>query len=178
MKKSTFILAAAALALGFASCTDEPIIPEIEGGSEVVAGVRVKSVADLVGTEWTYTMDDMTFDDGFGNTVTIPMDDLVFGLEFGTDVAHLSFPENMVMLSLNEDYTLEELEGMGFAYTYEAATTSGTLTATDNDITGETIDLTIPFTYNEATDAININLGLDYGDEEEPVYMQLVFNRK
>ena len=96
------------------------------------------------------------------------LSDLVFGLNFDSTEAHLVFPAEVAMVSTttdaNGELTLEELGQAGFAYTYDLATTSGTLTATDNDVTGETIDMTIDFTYDVPTDGIIVYLPVAFDD--------------
>lgn len=183
MKKNIIILAAAALALGMTACTDEIVTPEIiDNSSEIGAEARVKSAADLIGTEWTYTMEDIYFVDENGDTVaSLPLSDLVFGLNFDSTEAHLVFPAEVSMVSTttdaNGELTLEELGQMGFAYTYDLATTSGTLTATDNDVTGETIDMTIDFTYDVPNDGIIVYIPVAFDDDTNATTLQLVFAR-
>ena len=181
--KKFFFIAAAALAFGMTSCTDDFDYTEIiDNGEGIETSSIVKSTADLVGTQWNYTMEDITFVDENGDTVAlIPMSDMTFGLNFDATVAHLTFPENVAMLTFTEnngEYTMEEVAGMDFAYNYEMATTSGTLTATGTDITGEALDFEIPFTYDETNDAITVVMPVAYdGDEENPTNLEIVFTR-
>lgn len=182
MKKKLFIIAAAALTLGMTACTDDVIDPieVITDGTEITDGIAIKSTADLIGTEWNYTMDDIYLVDEYGDTVAmIPMSDLTYTLSFDSTVAQLSFPEEVAMLSMTEEdgeFTLSEISQMHFAYTYELSTTSGILTATDLDITGEAIDMEIPFTYDAPNDAIIINLPITF-DEEDTTGIELVLTR-
>lgn len=180
MKKSLILFAAAALTLGMASCTDEPIIPEVIGNETPEFTPLVKSASDLAGTSWSYAMEDLAIVDEDGDTLAfLPLSDLSFELTFDGAVAQLAFPDDVKMLTMTEndgDYSLEEVSQMHFAYTYDLPTTSGTLTATDNDITGEPIDMEIPFTYDAASDAIIIVLNVDPYDINA-AGIQLVFNR-
>ena len=164
MKKNLILVAAATMMLGFAACTDEPFV--IDPENPVVEGAAVKSVDDLKGTEWTYTMEIEPIE-FYEETLDLSME---FGLNFDEEYAHLVFPEEVTFLTCTDEYTLEEIEEMNLAYTYDAATTSGTLTYND---------FTLPFTYNEATDAININMGVAFDEEGETAeYFTLVFTRK
>ena len=182
MKKKLFIIAAAALTLGMTACTDDVIDPieVITDGTEITDGIAIKSTADLIGTEWNYTMEDMVFVDEYGDTTAIlELSNLVFTLSFDSTVAQLAFPEEVSMMSMTEEdgeYTLAEVAQMHFAYTYDLATTSGMLTATDLDITGEVIDMEIPFTYDATNDDIIINLPIAF-DEESTTGIELVLTR-
>lgn len=182
MKKKLFILAAAALTLGMTACTDDVIDPIeiVNDPIEINDGVAIKSAADLIGTEWNYSMEDIYLVDEYGDTTgVIPMSDMVFTLSFDSTVAQLAFPEDVAMLTLAEEdgeYTLAEVAQMHFAYTYDLATTSGMLTATDLDITGEVIDMQIPFTYDAVNDAIIINLMVAFSEDDTDGY-ELVLTR-
>ena len=162
MKKSIILAAAAAMILGLASCTDEPIIPG--NGNEVIDNPMVKSTADLIGTEWTYTLE-LNPIEFIEDTLNLTFE---FGLNFDEEYAHLTFPENVTFLSASDDYTLEEIESMNFNYTYDLATTSGAL------ITSE---LEIPFRYNAAEDAILIDMGLEEPTGETSNFT-IAFHRK
>lgn len=161
--RNILLVAAATMIMGLASCTDEPIIPV--DGPNVVNNPMVKSVDDLVGTTWTYTLFDepIVIDD---QTIDLSMK---FGLAFDETDAHLTFPDNVTVISVSDEYSTEEIESMGFAYTYNAETTSGTLQAND---------LEIPFRYDEADDAIMIdmNIATSY-DEEDYETVTIVFHR-
>ena len=182
MMKKSFFLIAAALTLGFAACTDEPVNPVIpgEGGNEVSAPM-VKSAADLIGTEWEYTLDlgaglDLgDLYDCMDSADIAGMLTMTFGLNFDASYAHLTFPEDVIGLNVVEDgddYTVEEISEMAYTYTYDASTTSGTLTG------GNLADLVIPFTYDTANDQITISmLVADEGDEANAVPFILVFSR-
>ena len=93
-----------------------------------------------------------------------------FGLNFDESYAHLTFPEDVTFLTVTDDFSVEEIEKMDFAYSYDATTTSGTLTASE---------LEIPFRYDEATDAIMIDMNFAVeGFEDEAETYTIVFHRK
>ncbi len=181
MKKQLFLIAAALL-LGMTACQKEEQIVPINGGSNTNENVMVKSVADLIGTNWTYVMNDtITFDDLGCDSIDGIVLNFEFGLSFDSSYAHLSFPENVVAFNLMEDggeYGLQEVAAMNFAYTYDPTTQTGALTANAMDDNGNPTTCQIPFTYDTTTDAITIVLHIaDEGDEDNAYAFQLVFNR-
>lgn len=175
MKKSISLIAAAAMAIAMTACQpEEPII--IDNGGAETNTVMVKSAADLIGTEWTYTLSltDMIGDDLADCLEGIDLD-LVFGLNFDTNYAHLTFPEDVIGLNVvenGEDFTVEEIQEMAYEYTYDAATLSGTLTGGNLD------DIVLPFTYDETNDIITVSMMVaNEGDETNAVPFNLVFSR-
>lgn len=181
--KKNLLLIAAALTLGMTACTDDVVeIIDPAGNGEIIDVPTIKTTADLVGTEWNYTPEDIVFVDEIGDTVAmIPMSDMTFTLSFAAAAAHLAFPENVSMLSMTQDgdeYTMEELAGMNFDYVYDLATTSGTLSAQGTDAMGEPMDFQIEFSYDEANDDIIIVLPIAFeGMEESATGVQFVFTR-
>ena len=186
MKKTFSFLAAAAMVLGLASCTDENIFPEvIDGGmvneGEVLPNIRVKTTSDLIGTNWQYTMEDFAIVDENNDTLAlIPMSDMVFGLTFDNAYAHISFPDEVTVLSVGEDSdgmpTMEQLESLNYEYVYDGTTQTGSLTASYYDEDGNEVPAQINFSYEAATDAIVIELGLE-DEEGNDTTAQLVFQR-
>ena len=177
MKKNILFAAVAAVALAFTACTEEPVI---DNGGNVNPTPRVKTTADLIGTNWEYTLDlsagmDPDLLDCMDSATIADMLTLTFGLNFDADYAHLTFPEDVIGLSVVEDgdnYTVEEIQGMDYVYTYDASTTSGTLTGGNLD------DIVVPFTYNNITDQITIDLMVaDEGYETDAMPFLLVFSR-
>ena len=165
MKKILFLAATAAMMLGLAACTDDPIVP-IDDNGTTVDNPMVKSVDDLVGTNWAYTLEIPPIEIE-GETIDVSIE---FGLNFDDEYAHLTFPDNVTVFSMSDEYTLEEIEEMNFAYSYQASTTSGTL------ICGE---MEIPVRYDETTDAILIDMMLAYEEDEDGAEsFTLVFHRK
>ena len=183
MKKNIFALAAAALfAFGMTACTDEPVNPINPGNGTDVTTPMVKTAADLIGTNWEYTLDlsagmDLSeLADCMDSADIADMLSLTFGLSFDTNYAHLTFPEDVIGLNVveldDETYTVEEISEMAYSYTYEASTTSGTLTGGNLD------DIVVPFTYSETNDEITIDLLFaDENDEANAIPVQLVFSR-
>ncbi|MBQ8703789.1 MAG: hypothetical protein IJ524_05395 [Bacteroidales bacterium] len=181
MKKNIFALAAAALfAFGMTACTEEPINPINPGEGTEVNTPMVKSAADLIGTEWEYVLD---LTAGMDTDLLACMDSatiadmltMTFGLNFDSSYAHLTFPEDVIGLNVIEDgddFTIEEVQEMAYAYTYDASTTSGTLTGSNLGT------LVLPFTYDEANDIITISMMVaSEDDEDNAVPFNLVFNR-
>ncbi|MBO4599655.1 MAG: hypothetical protein J5641_02840 [Bacteroidales bacterium] len=175
--KKLVLLVTAALLLGMASCQKEDVVTPINGTETPSTDQpMVKSVADLIGTDWTFSYTDTIDLTEYGCNDSLILS-LTFGLSFDSTYAHLSFPENVVAMNVVEDgdeYSVDEVENMQYAYSYDPTTHTGALTATDLD--GSTFQ--IPFTYDETTDAIVIVMHLaDEGDEENAVPFQLVFHR-
>lgn len=175
MKKNIFALAAAVLMLGMTACQKEDDT-NIAGNPTTENTLMVKSEADLVGTEWTYTL---SFSDiigvEMGDCAEITGLDLQFGLNFDNSYAHLVFPENVTGLNLVEDgdeYTMEEIQGLDYNYSYDAATQTGALSGAN------LVDIEIPFRYDEASDAIIVEFAVAFDeDETNAVPVQLVFHR-
>ncbi|MBR1834246.1 MAG: hypothetical protein IJ785_01875 [Bacteroidales bacterium] len=195
--KKQILLIAAALLLGVTACQKEDIAPMNNHQSD---NIMVKSTADLIGTEWTLTMnlfDSVEFIGGgcgfFGGGCGFPEDDfnwdsimgldmqLQLGLSFDSTYAHISFPDDVTVLTFAEvdgEYTLEEIESMNFAYSYDPTTLTGSLTANTIDENGNPDTYQIPFTYDTTTDAIIINMEFAYGfSEDDTMTYQLVFHR-
>ena len=68
MKKNIFALAAAVLMLGMTACQKEDVITDIVDNGEPTTSARVKTTSDLIGTDWTYTMNDIVLMDENGDT--------------------------------------------------------------------------------------------------------------
>ena len=181
MKKQLFLIAAT-LMLGMTACQKEEQIVPINGSNDTNENVMVKSAADLIGTDWTYTYNDTIT---FGDTGCDSIDGIVlnfqFGLSFDSSYAHLTFPENVIAFDLmanGDEYGLQEVANMNFAYTYDPTTQSGALTANAFDNDGAPSTCQIPFTYSTTNDAITIVLHIaDEGDEDNTYAFPLVFTR-
>ncbi|KWW30981.1 MAG: hypothetical protein AUK63_664 [bacterium P3] len=181
MKKNIFILAAVALMMGVTACSkddNEPVNNEPVNNVDLSSAL-VKSAADLIGTEWSYAMEDIVLVDDEGDTIGIvPMNDLVFGLTFDNDYAHFTFPEDITALRIGEDEngmpTLEEFQELSYVYTYDPSTQTGALTAEFTDEEGNPETVQIPFTYDIATDGIFIDFELGFEDGSS---LPLVFHR-
>ncbi len=179
--KKQFFLIAAALLLGMTACQKEEQIVPING-NDIEENVMVKSAADLIGTNWTYVMNDTISLGDFGcDSVDGIVLNFEFGLSFDSSYAHLTFPENVVAFNLmadGDEYGLQEVASMDFAYTYDPTTQTGALTANAFDEDGEPSTCQIPFTYNTTSDAITIVLHIaDEGDEDNTYAFPLVFTR-
>lgn len=179
--KKQFFLIAAALLLGMTACQKEEQIVPING-NDIEENVMVKSAADLIGTNWTYVMNDTISLGDFGcDSVDGIVLNFEFGLSFDSSYAHLTFPENVVAFNLmadGDEYGLQEVASMDFAYTYDPTTQTGALTANAFDADGEPSTCQIPFTYNTTSDAITIVLHIaDEGDEDNTYAFPLVFTR-
>ena len=179
--KKQFFLIAAALLLGMTACQKEEQIVPING-NDIEENVMVKSAADLIGTNWTYVMNDTISLGDFGcDSVDGIVLNFEFGLSFDSSYAHLTFPENVVAFNLmadGDEYGLQEVASMDFAYTYDPTTQTGALTANAMDDNGNPTTCQIPFTYNTTSDAITIVLHIaDEGDEDNTYAFPLVFTR-
>ena len=182
--KKQIVLIAAALLLCMTACKKETITPMNNHQPETTL---VKSTADLIGTEWTLTLDlsdSLYINDGgcgWADSIKSQLLQLEFGLTFDSTYAHITFPDNVTVLSLGEvdgEYTMEEIESMDFAYTYDPTTHTCSLTANTLDEDGNPDTYQIPFTYDTTTDAIIINMTFAFEDSEDnTISFQLVFHR-
>ena len=180
--KKQILLIAAALLLGMTACQKEEQIVPINGSNDTNENVMVKSASDLIGTDWTYTLNDtITFDGMVCDSIEGIVLNFRFGLSFDSSYAHLSFPENVVAFDLVQDgdeYGLQEVANMNFAYSYDPTTQTGALTANAMDNDGNPTTCQIPFSYDTTTDAIIITIHIaDEGDEDNAYAFQLVFHR-
>ena len=187
MKKNIFAIAFIAIALCFTSCQKEDPTPDANGPAGTP---RVTTTSDLMGTDWTATLslgdliNAMTgttlsdygcqFPEGFDST-------MVFHLNFDDEYAHITFGDNMSVISVAEvagEYTSEEIEQMNLAYVYDGTTHTGTLTAVGTDENGDPINYQIVFTYDDNSDTITINLQFaNAEDENTTISFPLVFHR-
>lgn len=176
MKKNIILFAATALLLGMTACQKENITP-VNGSTATIDNPdtfspRVKSAADLRGTEWLYTFDLSSMVDTnclpAGFTMTYD-----FMLNFDMDSAYFTFPAEAVVFNgalVNGQYEMSEINAKNFVYDYVAATHTGTLTTDDLDDNNN--PYLISFTYNDTTDAIIFELMTD-----DTTALPLVFNR-
>lgn len=175
MKKSIILIAAAVMALGMTACIDDEINPMIDG-TEITP--RVKSAADLVGTNWEYTTQDVAVDLGNGDTIVLPLGGLVFGLNFDSNYAHFVFPQEVIameMTEVNGACSLQQIQGLDYVYSYNGGTHSGNLIANTTDDNGNIVNVNMPFTYTVATDAINMDLTVT--DGTDTTTYNIVYNR-
>ena len=192
MKKRIFIVTAVALMLGMTACQKEQITPNNPSvpGTPDVHSPMVKSTADLIGTDWTatlnlsdfiYAMTGMNLSD-YGCDSVMGFDSaMVFHISFDSTYAHITFNENIIVIGAVEvagEYTMEEIEQMDLAYVYDVTTHTGTLTAVGVDENNIPINYQIAFTYSETDDTITVNLLFaDAEDENTTISFPLVFHR-
>ena len=191
MKKKLFIIAAAAMLLGMTACQKEQITPNNPSNPGTpMTNTLVNSTSDLINTNWTanlnltdllYAMTGMNLSD-FGCDTVIGFDSaLVFHIEFDSNYAHLTFSENIDVTNVTEiagEYSIEQIEQMNFAYVYDPATHSGTLTAAGVDENNNPINYQIAFTYSDNDDTITISLLFaNAEDEDTTINFPLVFHR-
>ena len=180
MKKRIFIATAVALMLGMTACQKEVITPSNPSvpGNPDVHTTMVKSTADLIGTDWTATLN---LTDLLYAMTGMNLSALVFHIEFDSTYAHITFSENMDITNVTEiagEYTIEQIEQMDLAYTYNSTTHTGTLTAVGVDENNVPINYQIAFTYSETDDTITINLLFaNAEDEDTTISFPLVFHR-
>ena len=194
MKKKIFIAAAVAVLLGMTACQKEQITLDTPAApstpSTPGAPAMVKTTADLIGTDWTstlnlsdllYAMTGMNLSD-YGCDSVIGFDSaMVFHIEFDSNYAHITFSENMVITNVTEiagEYSINEIEQMNLAYQYSSATHTGTLTAVGVYEDNQPINYHTAFTYSENDDTITINLLFaNAEDEDTTITFPLVFHR-
>lgn len=177
MKKSILMIAAAAMfAFGMTSCTDEPIITN--GDSPVVNNPRVKTTADLIGTNWTYTMDSLVAVDVFGDTITIPSLGDLFYLNFDADYAHFTFSDMVEAWGMSADgMTMEQISGVDYEYSYDGATHTGSLNGTIEDENGTEVATSLTFTYSDANDEITFIIPMAFEGDTTSMDVPVVFHR-
>ncbi len=175
MKKNIFAIAAAAiLAIGMTACEPETIVP----GDNTNANARVKTTSDLIGTNWTYTMDSLVAVDPYGDTLTIPSLGDLFYLNFDADYAHFTFSDMVEAWGMSADgMTMEQISGVDYEYSYDGATHTGNLIGTYEEEDGTETTTHLVFTYNDATDEITFILPMAYEGDTTVVDVPVVFHR-
>lgn len=174
MKKSILLIAAAAMfAFGMTSCTDEPVIINGEGTGTEGITPRVKTTADLIGTNWTYTMDSMVTVDPYGDTITIPSLGDLFYLNFDSLYAHFTFSDMVEVWGLDANDMMQQITGIDFEYSYDGTTHTGTLNGEDEE--GNPANLT--FTYSDANDDITFIIPMAFEGDTTSMDVPVVFHR-
>lgn len=179
MKKSILMIAAAAMfAFGMTSCTDEPVIINGEGTGTEGITPRVKTTADLIGTNWTYTMDSLVAVDAFGDTISIPSLGDLFYLNFDADYAHFSFSDMVEAWGMSADgMTMEQISGVDYEYSYDGATHTGSLNGTIEDENGTEVATSLTFTYDDLTDEITFIIPMAFEGDTTEIDVPMVFHR-
>lgn len=176
MKKNILIAAVAALTLSFTACQKEDVNPVDNGG--VNPNARVKTTSDLIGTNWTYTMDEIVFTDEMGDTLTIPSIGDLFYLNFDADYAHFTFSDMVEAWGMSADgMSMEQISGVDYEYSYDGATHTGNLIGTYEEVDGTETTSHLVFTYNDATDEITFVLPMAYEGDTTVVDVPVVFHR-
>ena len=178
MKKNIFALAAAVLMLGMTACQKEDVITDIVDNGEPTTSARVKTTSDLIGTNWTYSMDDIVFTDEMGDTLTIPSIGDLFYLNFDADYAHFTFSDMVEAWGMSADgMSMEQISGVDYEYSYDGATHTGSLVGTAEDENGNEVTSQLEFTYNDATDEITFLLPMAFDGDTTVVDVPVVFHR-
>ena len=176
MKKNILIAAVAALTLSFTACQKDDVNP-VNGG-DVNPNARVKTTSDLIGTNWTYSMDDIVFTDEMGDTLTIPSIGDLFYLNFDADYAHFTFSDMVEAWGMSADgMSMEQISGVDYEYSYDGATHTGNLIGTYEEEDGTETTSHLVFTYNDATDEITFVLPMAYEGDTTVVDVPVVFHR-
>lgn len=177
MKKNILIAAVAALTLSFTACQKDDVNP-IDNGGEINTGARVKTTSDLIGTNWTYSMDDIVFTDEMGDTLTIPSIGDLFYLNFDADYAHFTFSDMVEAWGMSADgMSMEQISGVDYEYNYDGTTHTGSLVGTAEDENGNEVTSQLEFTYNDATDEITFLLPMAFDGDTTVVDVPVVFHR-
>ena len=179
MKKSISLIAAAAMAIAMTACQpEETIIIDNPAGGTEVSTPRVKTTADLIGTEWTYTMDSMVAVDAFGDTISIPSLGDLFYLNFDADYAHFSFSDMVEAWGMSADgMTMEQISGVDYEYSYDGATHTGSLNGTIEDENGTEVATSLTFTYDDLTDEITFIIPMAFEGDTTEIDVPMVFHR-
>ena len=176
MKKNILIAAVAALTLSLTACQKDDVTPVNNGG--VNTNTRVKTTSDLIGTNWTYSMDDIVFTDEMGDTLTIPSIGDLFYLNFDADYAHFTFSDMVEAWGMSADgMNMEQISGVDYEYNYEGATHTGNLIGTYEEEDGTETTSHLVFTYNDATDEITFVLPMAFEGDTTVVDVPVVFHR-
>ena len=176
MKKNILIAALAALTLSFTACQKDDVNP-VNGG-DVNPNARVKTTSDLIGTNWTYTMDDIVFTDEMGDTLTIPSIGDLFYLNFDADYAHFTFSDMVEAWGMSADgMSMEQISGVDYEYSYDGATHTGNLIGTYEEEDGTETTSHLVFTYNDTTDEITFLLPMAFDGDTTVVDVPVVFHR-
>ena len=173
MKKSILLIAAALFTLGMTSCTDEPIVNPNNNVTPEVSNPRVKTTADLIGTNWTYTMDSQVAVDPYGDTITIPSLGDLFYLNFDSLYAHFTFSDMVEAWGLDANDMMQQITGIDFEYSYDGTTHTGTLNGEDEE--GNPAYLT--FTYSDANDEITFIIPMAFDGDTTSMDVPVVFHR-
>ena len=175
MKKNIFAIAAAAiLAIGMTACEPETIVP----GDNTNANARVKTTSDLIGTNWTYTMDEVVFTDEMGDTLTIPSIGDLFYLNFDADYAHFTFSDMVEAWGMSADgMSMEQISGVDYEYSYDGATHTGNLNGTIEDENGTEVATSLTFTYSDANDEITFIIPMAFDGDTTSMDVPVVFHR-
>ncbi len=181
MKKNILIAAVAALTLAFAACQKEDIVTPgniVNPGTENPNGPMVKSTEDLIGTNWTYTMDSLVAVDVFGDTISIPSLGDLFYLNFDADYAHFSFSDMVEAWGMSADgMTMEQISGVDYEYSYDGVTHTGSLNGTIEDENGTEVATSLTFTYSDANDEITFIIPMAFEGDTTVVDVPVVFHR-
>lgn len=179
MKKSIFLIAAAAMAIAMTACQpEETIIIDNPAGGTEVSTPRVKTTADLIGTEWTYTMDSLVAVDAFGDTISIPSLGDLFYLNFDADYAHFSFSDMVEAWGMSADgMTMEQISGVDYEYSYDGTTHTGSLNGTIEDENGTEVATSLTFTYDDLTDEITFIIPMAFEGDTTEIDVPMVFHR-
>jgi len=176
MKKNIFALAAAVLMLGMTACQKDEVITD---NGETVSTARVKTTSDLIGTDWTYTMEDIVVMDDNGDTaITIPSLGDLYYLNFDANFAHFTFGDMVEAWGLSTDGTaMEQITGVDYEYSYDGTTHTGNLIGTVEDENGNEVTSQLEFTYNDNTDEITFVLPMAFEGDTNVVNVPMVFHR-
>ena len=179
MKKSISLIAAAAMAIAMTACQpEETIIIDNPAGGTEVSTPRVKTTADLIGTEWTYTMDSMVAVDAFGDTISIPSLGDLFYLNFDADYAHFTFSDMVEAWGMSADgMTMEQISGVDYEYSYDGTTHTGSLNGTIEDENGTEVATSLTFTYDDLTDEITFIIPMAFEGDTTEIDVPMVFHR-
>ena len=177
MKKNILIAAVAALTLSLTACQKDDVT-SVNNGGEINTGARVKSTSDLIGTNWTYTMDEVVFTDEMGDTLTIPSIGDLFYLNFDADYAHFTFSDMVEAWGMSADgMSMEQISGVDYEYNYDGTTHTGSLVGTAEDENGNEVTSQLEFTYDDATDEITFILPMAFEGDTNVVNVPMVFHR-
>lgn len=177
MKKNILFAALAALTISFTACQKDDVNP-VNGG-DVNPNARVKTTSDLIGTNWTYSMDDIVVMDENGDTaIVVPSLGDLYYLNFDADYAHFTFSDMVEAWGMSADgMSMEQISGVDYEYNYDGTTHTGSLVGTAEDENGNEVTSQLEFTYDDATDEITFILPMAFEGDTNVVNVPMVFHR-
>ncbi len=158
MKNRIFFIAVVIFAFAMNSCQKEEKIDVSKNHDLMSTPARVQSAADLKGTSWTYYIENWVIRNAKGDSTGFVSLKMRFNLAFDNSYAHLDLPSKMEKFTLFDGLTGKQLEDIKYIFDYTYSTHTGHIIGEGTNANGKKVEVNMPFTYNDATDAITFLL--------------------